>query len=48
MKARILQEHAGTVDAAYKGYRSAVGFQQNLNNLNDQLFMQELIRNSIY
>lgn len=45
---RILQEHAGTVEAAYKSYRSAVGFQQNLNNLNDQLFMQELIRNSIY
>ena len=45
---RILQEHAGTVEAAYKSYRSAVGFQQNLNNLNDQLFMQELMRNSIY
>ena len=45
---RILQEHASTVEAAYKSYRSAVGFQQNLNNLNDQLFMQELMRNSIY
>lgn len=45
---RILQEHASTVESAYKSYRSAVGFQQNLNNLNDQLFMQELMRNSIY
>lgn len=44
----ILTEHVNRVDAAYKSYRSAVSFQQNLNNLNDQLFMQELIRNSIY
>lgn len=44
----ILTEHVNRVDAAYKSYRSTLSFQQNLNNLNDQLFMQELIRNSIY
>jgi len=44
----IMQGHQQRVTSAFESYRSAVGFQQNLNNLNDQLFMQELIRNSIY